>query len=126
MYKVIAMIKRRQDLTPEQFRDHYEGKHIPLVIQHIGDIALSHTRNYIETALASLEKEAAESGNDWSSLYDCVMEIALPDKDALERMFTRIGQPDIEALFVEDEARFVDRGASRIFICESRESPMSG
>lgn len=49
VYTVLMLVYRSPELTPVQFRDHYENKHIPLMKSLTGhDFPLSHARHYIE------------------------------------------------------------------------------
>lgn len=119
MYKLLAMVSRRADLSHEEFKDYYERVHVPLVLEHIGDVATYYSRNYVQTANTSSGE--APSGQ----AVDCIMEIKLADKASLDGLFARIGVPDVAEKLAEDEANFVDRAASRIFICEHREDALT-
>jgi hypothetical protein len=50
-YTVFFLTSRKSGLSPEKFKDHYENKHLPLVIDCLKDFPgaapLSHTRYYL-------------------------------------------------------------------------------
>lgn len=47
-YRVLMYIYRKEGTSPEQFREYYETKHVPLIRRLAGDnFPTSHTRNYI-------------------------------------------------------------------------------
>ena len=47
-YRVLMYIYRKEGTSPEQFKDYYESKHVPLIQLLSGDLfPTSHIRNYI-------------------------------------------------------------------------------
>jgi hypothetical protein len=48
-FQLLMIGRRRQDITPEQYRDHYENVHIPLMMNLTGEtFPLSHVRHYVK------------------------------------------------------------------------------
>lgn len=121
MYKLLALVSRRADMSPEKFRDYYERVHVPLVLEHIRDTAVSYSRNYVATAMTSADGKPGDTG----PAVDCIMEIKLTDKAGLDGLLARIGVADVARKFAQDEENFIDRTASRIFICEHHENQLA-
>lgn len=46
MPKLIMLMKRKEGITFEQFREHYKGVHIPLVAGWVGHLMIDHRRYY--------------------------------------------------------------------------------
>ncbi|XPS70833.1 hypothetical protein M3J09_003034 [Ascochyta lentis] len=48
-YTVFMFVTRKPGMTLEAFVDHYENKHIPLILEVLGDQApVRHTRHYVK------------------------------------------------------------------------------
>jgi hypothetical protein len=122
MIKVIAAIKRRHDLTHDQFREYYENEHMPLVLRYVSEFIVKYERSYIKTAMTPSVDPSNAFLDDWSGQYDCFMEVTLRDRDAHERMLAKTGTPEVSSLFANDEENFIDREATKVFICETVET----
>ena len=59
--KVIAMVKRRPDLTPAQFRDGYENSHSRIAVELFGHLWLDYRRNYLTAGRSCGEGSAIPS-----------------------------------------------------------------
>jgi uncharacterized protein (TIGR02118 family) len=105
MLKVIFFIRRRSDLTREQFKEHYETVHVPLSFAHL-PLLRRHARNYVQTVRGQPAPD-----------FDVVTECWFDDWDALKQTSALIAaekRPLIEA----DEAKFMDRASIRSYITE--------
>lgn len=52
-YTIVDLIRRKQDITPEQFRNYYNNVHVPLLKLLMGDtFPLTHTRHYVSRILS--------------------------------------------------------------------------
>jgi len=114
--KVIILLKRRRDLTPTQFRTHYETSHVKLAEKYLGHLYSDYRRNYA----VPVEGEHGDAPNPGvaDSPYDAVSEMWLKDAAAWTEMLRIISTPEISRILIEDEERFLDRAALRIFTCE--------
>jgi hypothetical protein len=114
MLKRLLFIKRRPDLTHEQFRDYYEHVHVPLVSSLRLVQPLVYRRNYImaEDAIA----DALMSGRDDSatSPYDCVTEVVFRNRDDA-------APPSAQTieLLREDEMNFIAPAGLSIHVVET-------
>jgi EthD domain len=74
MVKVFAFLTRRNGLDTEAFIDHYENKHVPLVLS-LAPAPLLYKRNYVVRG-DELNRE------DDTIDFDVVTELVFADRDA--------------------------------------------
>lgn len=117
MIKLIFLIKRRSDLTAEQFRDYYEKNHVELARKYFRDIIVDYRRNYVQSAMVNPVDNAA-GGGDTAFGFDVVTEMVLKDETALEEMMRRFGDPSLQGLIAEDEGNFMERSALTMIRCD--------
>jgi uncharacterized protein (TIGR02118 family) len=113
MLKMIALLKKRAGMSREEFRDYYEGHHVPLILQQQGPNMLEYRRNY-------LTGEMINGADD--SPFDVITEFLYPDRAAFDRAFARMLSPEATKERTDDEERLFDMPAIRVFIVETRES----
>ncbi|KAI0475632.1 EthD domain-containing protein [Xylariaceae sp. FL0804] len=114
--RVVALIYRKPDLTPEQFKDYYERNHMPLVRALTGDgFPLRHTRRYIpRTRLTTgpgphgAYPATVISGSPSEFGFDCIAELAFRDRAHLQAYFAALLRPEVSARLTADCVRFVD------------------
>jgi hypothetical protein len=103
MFKTLWFIKRKPGLTREQFKEHYENRHVPLGEHIIRGMAL----NYVRFYLHPIDPDGPEP------VYDAVMEMSFPDRATFDAMNAKLlADRDFVRVLVEDEARFIDREAA--------------
>jgi hypothetical protein len=120
-YSVIIFAFRKPGTTPEQFKTHYEGSHVPLVRELAGEkFPLSHTRRYIHRSenTTSNENNTARNPSTPATVligtqedfdYDAFAELTFEDAGAFQIFFGHMQLPDIAAKIAEDEEKFLDR-----------------
>ena len=118
--KAIVLLKRRPDLTHQQFRDHYEGVHSKLAEKYLGHLFLEYRRNYPQHLNSG--EEGAKIPNFAKSPYDSLTEMRFPDRAAWDEAQRIMSDPVIGKIFSEDEERFMDRSEFRVFTCDEFES----
>ncbi|SCW38016.1 EthD domain-containing protein [Sphingobium faniae] len=111
--KVIILLKRKPGLSFEQFKAHYEASHVQLAHKYMGHLFTEYRRNY--TVPFSEHHGDDPNPGFADSPYDCVTEIRLTDHAAWEEMQRIAGDPVIGPILQEDEERFMDRSALKIF-----------
>jgi EthD domain len=113
--KKIVMVRRRQGLTPEQFREGYENSHAAMAVELFGHLWLSYRRNYLTRghnfARGGEEEGPAEIG------FDAVSEFVLRDAGA-EAEMSRIAVANWDRI-KEDEARWFDQEHCWTVGCET-------
>lgn len=115
MYKVIALLKKRNDLSHETFVSYYEKNHAPLILREFPWIK-DYRRNYVQS-------ESAVLGVDVSAIgCDVVTEILFDSEMDYHRMMTAYENAAVASRIENDEANFLDRSATRFFVVETQSS----
>lgn len=120
MFKCIALLRRRADISHDGFVDYYERQHAKLILRLLPGIA-DYRRNYVQRDGAFLSAQASID-------FDSITEIHFADRAAYDRFLARSAEPDIARQIAEDEANFLDRAATRMFVVDERTSgpPLNG
>jgi len=116
MLKMIALMRRRPDLSHSQFVDYYESQHAPLA--HSLFEFERYERNFIVPA--TLTGGAGERVPPFP--YDVVTELYFRDRDHLEAMGREIANTDKGVLLTRDEERFLDRTSITAFLVDCRQT----
>jgi len=114
---VVLCIRRRRDVTPEEFHRYWREDHARLVTRHAATIgAVSYVQHHtIDTGLESIVQGGRGCPSD---MYDG---IAVVSFESLDEMANKGAQPEALAAaeeLAEDERRFIDHSASRIWFTE--------
>jgi uncharacterized protein (TIGR02118 family) len=96
MYKFIAAVHRREDLTKEQFREHYRNKHGPLIKSSRG--FRRHLVRYVQ------HETVVREGRHFLDEPDCVSALYFYDLDSFNAAFE---EPDYIEAIRADERRFI-------------------
>jgi hypothetical protein len=119
MYKVVWLLRRKQGLTHEQFRAHFEGSHVPLAQKYIGHLFADYRRNYASEIWAGGDprKEGGGFGpKPWD--YDVISEWIFAKEEDFHELNRILAQPEVAKLFHEDEDRFLDRNGFVMIPCQ--------
>ena len=121
MIKLVILLKKRSEVTTEQFRHHYETSHAYHAMRHFGHLFVEYRRNY---PISSSSFAAADEGADIDPAvdsvpeFDAVTEIVLQDQAAFDEFLRLLAVPETRRFFSEDEARFTDRRRSKFTVCD--------
>ncbi len=113
MFKCIALLRKRADISKDAFITYYETRHAVLITRLLPDI-LEYRRNYIDLDGAFLFPDAAPID------FDVVTELWFEDRAAYDRFVAMSADPDIARQIAEDEENLFDRGATRMFTVDER------
>jgi uncharacterized protein (TIGR02118 family) len=113
--KAVALLRRRADLTREAFVDYYETRHVPLILSLMPGV-LDYRRNFVDFAGAFVSPRAAPFD------FDVVTELWFADRAAYDAAMAVATREDVAAQIAEDEANFLDRTGTRMFVVEERVS----
>ncbi|KAL4817020.1 hypothetical protein BDW67DRAFT_184096 [Aspergillus spinulosporus] len=107
MFTVLILVTRRGDLTPSEFRNHWETEHIPL-LQRLGGTAfpVSHTRHYLQQPVTPLAGDSADL------TFDAFAVVQFASQAAFEEFLPVMSSPEVMA----DEDRFTDRGRMKAVV----------
>jgi EthD domain len=118
MFKIIMLLKKRADITREEFIEHYDNVHVPFMHGLVPQGAAVHRRNFV------VPKRAAEAGaeSDSASECDAIVEVFYEDLDTAERAMRCLTDPQVRSLMEQDESKFIHPGSIRRYVVEVHET----
>lgn len=111
MIKLIALIKRRPDVTLEAFCDYYEHRHAPLFQRAIPDEVAAAITHYVQNHAVQLGNGTTETP------YDCVTEIGFDDLDGM-RQWSSWYLGEGGKVLRDDEENFMDPSQRTLIVTE--------
>jgi uncharacterized protein (TIGR02118 family) len=109
--KIVALIKRRADLSRKEFREYYEHRHAPLFHRVIPDEVATAITHYVQNHAVDLGR----GGTD--TLYDVVTEIGFDDRAGLD-VWNRWYLGDGGRVLRDDEENFMDKSKRYVLITD--------
>lgn len=101
MHKLVILLKRRADLTPEQFRAYYEERHAPLCMRYM--VGVSHyVRRYIGPGPGMPDLP-----------FDVITEVWIKDRAEFDMILDAMGKGILPDDVIADEEQLFDRAQSR-------------
>ena len=119
MIKMVMCLRRRSDLTREQFLDYWLNKHGPFFQ---GQAAVMRAKRYVQGhTIDTPMNEGLRSSRDMEPEYDGVAEVWFEsEQDLMEAMSSAEGQ-ELGAALLKDEANFIDHSRSSAFLVTEHE-----
>ena len=122
MIKQVVFLKRRPDMTPQEFADYYENQHSQLS-KRIGakaplPNAQRYVRRYLKPEKNPLTGEVIHPG------YDCIMEIWWNSREDFETAMKGLGNPEFLAARLEDERKVFATNSNPVCTVEEFDSPV--
>ena len=122
MIKQVVFLKRRQDMTMEQFMNYYENQHSQLS-KRIGakpplPNARRYVRRYITPEKNPLTGEVIHPG------YDCIMEIWWNTREDFEAAMKGLGSPEHLPARLADELKVFATNSNPVCTVEEHDSPV--
>lgn len=114
MYKVIALLERRVDLTHEAFVDYYERHHAPLILELMPNI-VGYRRNYLDPEMIVHAGGAVPD-------FDVMTELWFASRATFQSAMEVMGKPESMARLAADEENLFDRSKTRFIAVEERVS----
>jgi uncharacterized protein (TIGR02118 family) len=111
MIKIIALIRRKDGITPEQFRDYYETRHVPLIRS-----LLPGMKDYRRNFLVWDDEHAVRGPRQ--ARYDAVTEVWFDDAETFEAFKQAFAEPKIRQRIEDDEDNFLDRDSVEIVVVD--------
>lgn len=121
MHKLMMFMKRKEGISFEEFRAHYENVHIPLVAKWVSPYMVDFKRYYPQNAVnlyAGRPDADQAPQNDGGVDYDAVSIYTIRDEAALQEILRIAADPEFTRLVTDDEANFADRARSRQALTE--------
>jgi hypothetical protein len=112
MIKLVALLKRRDGLSPEQFRQYYEGHHAPLFRRSIPPAVAAAITHYVQNHSVVVGSGARPAA------YDCVTEIGFDDLAGL-RVWSDWYLGDAGRVLRDDEEHFMDTTQRVVIVTEA-------
>lgn len=117
--KVMVTIQRKPGMTAAAFREHYESSHVVLAHKYLGHLFTDYRRNYV----CRDDDDRLGGPSNASATYDVVTEIWLRDAAAWVEFCELLADPEIGAIFREDETHFMVQSQLTVFPVEEVVSP---
>jgi hypothetical protein len=122
MIKQVVFLKKRDDMTLDDFMDYYENQHSQLS-RRIGappplPNAQRYVRRYVKPEANPLTHEVIHPG------YDCIMEIWWNTREDFEAAMKALGNPEYLAARKADELKLFATNSNPVCIVEEHDSPV--
>lgn len=122
-FKVLMFATRKQGLSPQEFIDYYENKHVPLIKSLTGNLfPASHTRHYIGRAPADGSGSGATDapwvvmGDASEVTWDSMAILTFKDDEHFNKAMQLLSDEEMAAKLAADEENFVDRSKLKAVI----------
>ena len=107
MYKVFAFLTRKEGLTAQEFREHYETRHVPLILS-LAPAPLLYRRQYIK-----IENKVTQQVGEVD--FDVVTELGFKDEGSFKSWMEKLFDPSNDNAVDKDEAQFLDPTKTRAY-----------
>ena len=116
MIKFVMCLRRRPDLTREQFQNYWTKKHGPFFMNNAGTMR---AKKYVQSLTVDTPlNEGLRHSRGMLPEYDGVAEVWFESEaDLMEAMNSPEGQK-LSAALLEDEGNFIDHSQSSAFIVQ--------
>lgn len=116
-FKSIALLKRKDGLSRQEFIDYYENNHAPLIVSLTPGLKAYH-RNFVDWNGAFPAADGTEIN------FDSVTEIWFEDRAAYDAAVAVWTRPDVAQTIADDEENVFDRSKTRMFVVDETKSPI--
>jgi len=116
-YSVLAYGTRKAGLSLEEFKEHYENKHIPLIKSLIGDLfPVTHVRYYVGRDGEGAPRTVMGLGQASDFAWDGVAVLTFKDEEHFNKAMAVMGDEEKAKALAADEEKFVDRSSLRMVV----------
>jgi hypothetical protein len=125
MYTVVLFVTRNNALTSEEFRDHYEHKHIPLAYSLLAPCwPTDFKRRYLARISrkgfggpANPNRPPLMLRGEMNELdCDCIAEMTFENEARFQEFYKKIYAKENAAVLAKDEERFLEKGTTRVIV----------
>ncbi len=119
MIKFVMCLRRRSDMTREQFQDYWKNSHGPFFMKNAGTMR---AKKYVQSLTIDTPlNEGLKNSRGMLPEYDGVAEVWFEsEEDLMEAMSSPEGQK-LSVALLEDEGNFIDHAQSSAFIVKEHE-----
>jgi hypothetical protein len=122
MIKQVVFLKKRDDMTMQEFMDYYEGRHSQLSEQLDAPPPLPNAQRYVRRYLTPepnpLTGEVIHPG------YDCIMEIWWNSREDFEAAMKGLGDPEYLEARKADELQLFATNSNPVCTVVESDSPV--
>lgn len=119
MVKMVFCVRRREGMSPEEFRAYWFDRHGPLVRQHAQTLR---ARRYVQShRIDSPANAVVRKARGSAEPYDGIAEIWWDSLDGLYAAGLSGAGMAADRILVADERRFVDLARTAVFFTEEHE-----
>ena len=124
-YTVFMFVTRKPGMSLEAFVDHYENKHVPLVMEVLGDVVpVRHTRHYLKRNPPGAEGNDVPPplvffGDASTVDFDCITTVELKDEAHFQAFNEKFANSPRRKDIDEDQEAFADGSKFRVVAVES-------
>ena len=122
MIKQVVFLKKRADMTMEEFMGYYENQHSQLSKRMGAKPALPNAQRYVRRYITP-EKNPL-TGEVIHPGYDCIMEIWWNSREDFEAAMQGLGNPEFLQTRLEDERRLFVSNSNPVCTVEEHDSPV--
>lgn len=122
MIKQVVFLKKRADLTMEQFMDYYENQHSQLSKKMGAKPSLPNAQRYVRRYVTPQPNPL--TGEILHPGYDCIMEIWWNSRADFEAAMKGLADPAMLEIRMADERRLFASNSNPVCIVEEHESPV--
>ena len=122
MFKQICFLRKRADMSMEQFMDYYENRHSQLAKKMNLKPSMPNAQRYVRRYLTPLKNPVTGAVHDPG--YDCIMEIWWNRREDYENAQRIISDPERLPYTKADEAELFASHANPCAFVVEYESPM--
>ncbi|MGO4200996.1 EthD domain-containing protein [Rhodococcus sp. TAF43] len=113
MFKAVALLARKPELTREQFIEHYETVHAPLILRSFPTLK-AYRRNFVDLTDSIRAPGVADPS------FDVITEMWFEDRAGYDAMLAAHADPAIGGPVAEDANLFLDMSRTLQFIVDER------
>ena len=114
MLKAIALLTRNADFSREQFIEHYEHTHVPLILRSFPQIR-EYRRNFVDLSHVLRAPGITEPS------FDVITEMWFDDRAGYDEMLAAHADPAIGGPVAADANLFLDMSKTVQFLVDLRE-----
>ena len=116
MPKIVALFQRNPALSPDEFRDHYEQSHVPLIMDQARPFITGYSRSYLDYSDPYSILGPGLKAQGGVPAFDVMTQLEFRDRDAMEGFFRAGREPELAARKRADEKRFLALDQSIILV----------
>ncbi|HKR88361.1 MAG TPA: EthD domain-containing protein [Phenylobacterium sp.] len=113
MLRLFFFLKRKDGITHEQFRQHFENIHVKIADKYFTNKMLKYNRYYISDVTGSPRTGLGAREFD----FDCISEWTLPDEETFREISAILTGGESGQEFYRDEENFLNREATMVIKC---------